>query len=108
MGRRGVDGNPGTILGIMTVSCTFLLLTTVRPILLSVRRQYLLKTMCWLTFGSTLFYLTVYGGGFPYSGDPKDPAPKRLSIYHTSRSFTRNGETNSDSGVVIGRWDHHW
>ena len=86
MGRRGMVGNPDTILGVVTALFTVIIMFLIFPVLVTIRRQALLRYLTVTMFCVAISLVTMTSYGFPYSGDARWPAPKRLSVYHVSRS----------------------
>ena len=86
MGRRGMVGNPDVILGVVTALFTVIIMLLILPVLVSIRRQTLLRYLTVTMFCVALGLVTMTSYGFPYSGDVRWPAPKRLSVYHVARS----------------------
>ena len=86
MGRRGIVGNPDVILGVVTALFTVIIMLLILPVLVSIRRQALLRYLTVTMFCAALGLVTMTSYGFPYSGDVRWPAPKRLSVYHVARS----------------------
>ena len=84
MGRRGMVGNPDIILGVVTALFTVILMLLIFPVLVTIRRQTLLRCLTVTMFCAAII-VTLTSYGFPYSGDGR-PAPKRLSVYHVARS----------------------
>ena len=104
MGRRGPSGNPDIILGIASAIFTILLLQFVFPILISIRKQFFLRSSCVMMFSTTLMTIIILGRWFPYSSDPLNPTPQRISAYHTARTI----HSVSDGGILVGGWDYGW
>ena len=86
MGRRGMVGNPDTILGVVTALFTVIIMFLIFPVVVTIRRQALLRYLTVTMFCVAISLVTMTSYGFPYSGDARWPAPKRLSVYHASRS----------------------
>lgn len=86
MGRRGMDGNPDIIMGVVTALFTVILMLLIFPVLVTIRRQTLLRCLTVTMFCVAISLVTLTSYGFPYSGDARWPAPKRLSVYHVARS----------------------
>lgn len=108
MGRRGASGNPDIILGVASAIFTISLLQFVFPIIISIRKQFFLKTICAISFFIALLTITMTGKGFPYSGDLSWPTPQRISVYHTLRTLPTDKGLVTDGGFLVGRWDYHW
>ena len=85
MGRRGMVGNPDIILGVVTALFTVIIMLLILPVLVSIRRQTLLRYLTVTMFCVALGLVTMTSYGFPYSGDVRWPAPKRLCVYHVAR-----------------------
>ena len=108
MGRRGTSGNPDIILGVASAIFTIIFLQFVFPILISIRKQFFLKTVCVISFSLTLILIVIFGKGFPYNSDPVHPTPQRLSAYHTLRTLPTEQGPVTDGGILIGGWDYNW
>jgi len=104
MGRRGPAGNPDIILGVASAIFTILLLQFVFPILISIKKQFFLRSCCITLFSLTVLAITILGRWFPYSSDPLHPTPQRISAYHTARTI----HSVSDGGILVGGWDYAW
>ncbi|GFY53967.1 endoplasmic reticulum metallopeptidase 1 [Trichonephila inaurata madagascariensis] len=100
MGRIGAMINPDLLVGLFTTVLVFFstsYMFSLIQVLASPRKVIILLLFIVAT---TVTLVCVTPLGFPYSGDEQSPAPMRLYILHTERTFyNQNGSVKSrDSG----------
>ena len=103
MGRRGPSGNPDLILGLATSTFTVLMCLLVLPVLYSLRRQVWVRWSLTVLHLLTLLLVTTSSLGFPYSGDPGWPTPKRVTALHVSRVLEDGA---GEGGGLVCSHDH--
>jgi len=106
MGRRGPIGNPDIILGVACGLLTTYYLQLVLPVLVSIKRQFLLKLSCAISFTLMLAIIMLFGKGFPFSSNIQNPTPKRISVFHVLRNLPSPQGPVTDGGFLAGSWDY--
>ncbi|KAF8773225.1 Endoplasmic reticulum metallopeptidase 1 like protein [Argiope bruennichi] len=109
MGRIGAMINPDILVCLFTTLLVFLCTSYMFSLIqvMSPPKEVIMILLCIVATTVTLVCLTPIG--FPYSGDKESPAPMRLYILHTERTFyDRTGNVKSkDSGYWIVPLDYN-
>ncbi|GFS53073.1 endoplasmic reticulum metallopeptidase 1 [Nephila pilipes] len=109
MGRIGAMINPDLLVGLFTTILVFLSTSYMFSLIqvLAPPRKVIMSLLIIVATTVSLVCLTPLG--FPYSGDKESPAPMRLYILHTERTFyNQNGSVISgDTGYWIVPLDYN-
>jgi len=92
----------------LTFGVTLLIVSAYMPLITPLRKPVILFGI--LSTAFLIFFIIIFTPvGFPYSGDPKAPAPQRFWIYHASRTFRdeNNNIYKKDSGFYIYDYDRN-
>merc|ERR1719391_140336 len=103
MGRRGPSGNPDLILGLATSTFTVLMCLLVLPVVYSLKRHVWVRWSLTVLHLLTIFLVITSSLGFPYSGDPAWPTPKRVTALHVSRVLEDGA---GEGGGLVCSQDH--
>ena len=105
MGRFGSHSNPDILIGGAVALFTLLLLAFLLPVLslLDFHYRVFLLLLFLLSFIITILAICFSGAGFPYSDNILHPRPQRLSVYHTRRTVSGDGQNMEDSFYYISR-----
>ncbi|XP_015914135.1 endoplasmic reticulum metallopeptidase 1 isoform X2 [Parasteatoda tepidariorum] len=109
MGRIGAMINPDILVGVFTTSLVFLSTTYMFSMIQVMKSTRKVITVLLFIFAITFLLVSFTPLGFPYSGDNEGPAPMRLYVLHTERTFyNRSGSvTSTDSGYWVVPLDYN-
>jgi len=99
-GRKGTSSNPDILIGLAAAVSTFILLQSLQPVFISFTSRTL-KAAATVVFVAFFIGLALMPK-IQYSGDILNPAPKRMTVYHTRRNI--GGVT--DGGFLFVRSDY--
>ncbi|XP_071454875.1 endoplasmic reticulum metallopeptidase 1-like [Hetaerina americana] len=109
MGRIGSATNPDAIVAILTVVPYSLILTYMTPLVVLVRRPAVVLGVLGsvFTLGFALVCFTPLG--FPYTGDARAPAPQRIMMIHSDRTFhdVQGNIRRHETGYWLVDMDHN-
>ncbi|GBM24991.1 Endoplasmic reticulum metallopeptidase 1 [Araneus ventricosus] len=109
MGRIGAMINPDLLVGLFTTLLVFLCTSYMFSLIQVMTPPRKVIMLLLFIVATTVSLVCLTPLGFPYSGDKESPAPMRLYILHTERTFyNQNGSVKSkDSGYWIVPLDYN-
>ncbi|KAG8237643.1 hypothetical protein J437_LFUL013621, partial [Ladona fulva] len=109
MGRIGSGTNPDAIVAILSAIPYSLIFMYLAPLVLLVRRPSMVLVILGTSFLAAFAFVCFTPLGFPYSGDPRAPAPQRIMIIHTDRTFhdLEGNVRKHESGYWLVDMDHN-
>ncbi|KRT84651.1 hypothetical protein AMK59_725, partial [Oryctes borbonicus] len=102
MGRAGAGNNSEILISLMISVLFALQISFAIPLILLVRDSYKVFNLLLGIFLISIGVLLLTPLGFPYSGDPRAPAPQKFMLSHTKRTF------HDASGDVIRESSGYW
>ncbi|KAG8179332.1 hypothetical protein JTE90_011596 [Oedothorax gibbosus] len=109
MGRIGASINPDLLVGLFTTMLVFLSTSYMFSLIQVMAFPRKVIGVLLIIIMTTISLVTLTSLGFPYSGDSEAPAPMRLYVLHTARTFhNKNGSAVAeDSGYWIVPLDYN-
>ncbi|XP_066998420.2 endoplasmic reticulum metallopeptidase 1 [Anabrus simplex] len=108
-GRMGPAASPELFIGCLSIILCALSTSVVVPMIALVKKPKEFLAQVGGLYLLTMVTLMNTSLGFPYSGDPTNPAPQRILVHHTQQRFHHFGGKAyyDDSGYWITHLDHH-
>ncbi|KAK9707901.1 Peptidase family M28 [Popillia japonica] len=102
MGRAGAGNNSEILISLMISILFALQVSFAVPLILLVMDSYKVFNLLLGVFLISVGVLLLTPLGFPYSGDPRAPAPQKFMLSHTKRTF------HSAAGDVMHESSGYW
>ncbi|KAI4469139.1 metallopeptidase m28 family member [Holotrichia oblita] len=102
MGRAGAGNNSEILISLMISVLFALQVSFAVPLILLVMDPYKVLNLLLGVFLISVGVLLLTPLGFPYSGDPRAPAPQKFMLSHTKRTF------HSAAGDVMHESSGYW